>query len=49
MEDGIFALVAEVAPEDPFNTFRTHSCNDNIPGDKLYTTNNEIARNYRQN
>jgi len=37
--------VAEVAPEEPYITFRTNSYNDTILGDNLYAANSEIKRN----
>lgn len=48
-EDSLIALVAEVAPEEPYITFRTNSYNDSLPGDNLYAANSEIARNNSHN
>jgi len=39
------AMIAEVAPTKPFFTFRSNNYDDNIPGDNLYSANNEIRRN----
>ncbi len=38
------ALIAELAPTEPFLTFRNNSYADSIPGDNLYTANYQIAR-----
>ena len=43
--DSLIAIMAEVAPEAPFITFRTNSYEDSIPGDNLYAANSQIARN----
>ncbi|MCK4663503.1 MAG: T9SS type A sorting domain-containing protein [Bacteroidales bacterium] len=43
--DSLVALVAEIAPEQPFLTFRSNDYSDNIPGDNLYAANYEIKRN----
>jgi hypothetical protein len=43
--DSLIALVAEVAPQEPFITFRTNSYNDTLPGDNLYAANSQIKRN----
>jgi len=43
--DSLIALVAEVAPEDPYITFRDNSYNDTLPGDNLYAANSQIKRN----
>jgi len=43
--DSLIAMVAEVAPEEPYITFRTNSYNDTLPGDNLYAANSEIKRN----
>ena len=45
IHDSLIALIAEVAPEEPFITFRTNSYEDMMPGDNLYAANNPIARN----
>jgi len=45
VHDSMIAMVAEVAPEVPFITFRTNSYGDTIPGDNLYTANSPIKRN----
>jgi len=39
------AMIAELAPTKPYHTFRSNSFNKKIPGDNLYTANNEIGRN----
>ncbi len=46
--DSLTALVAELAPQAPFLTFRSNSYPDNIPGDNLYAANYEIRRNNHQ-
>jgi|AntAceMinimDraft_17_1070374.scaffolds.fasta_scaffold20657_1 hypothetical protein len=43
--DSLIALIAEIAPQQPVLTFRSNSYADSIPGDNLYTANNEIKRN----
>jgi len=43
--DSLIALVAEVAPELPYITFRDNSYNDSIPGDNLFAANSQIKRN----
>ena len=43
--DSLIALVAEVAPEAPYITFRTNSYNDTIPGDNLFAANSQVKRN----
>jgi len=43
--DSLIALVAEVAPEEPYITFRDNSYNDTLPGDNLYAANSQIKRN----
>jgi len=43
--DSLTALVAELAPQAPFITFRSNSYPDDIPGDNLYAANYEIKRN----
>jgi hypothetical protein len=43
--DSLIAMVAEVAPLEPFITFRTNSYNDTLPGDNLYAANSQIKRN----
>ncbi|RLD57872.1 MAG: hypothetical protein DRJ05_09005, partial [Bacteroidetes bacterium] len=48
-DDGLIALVAEVAPQNPKITFRDNSYSDNIPGDNLYAANSEIKRNNSNN
>jgi PKD repeat protein len=47
--DSLIALVAEVAPEIPYITFRTNSYNDTLPGDNLYAANAQIKRNNSRN
>ena len=46
--DSLTALVAELAPQSPYLTFRSNSYPDNIPGDNLYAANYEIKRNNHQ-
>lgn len=46
--DSLVALVAELAPQAPFNTFRSNSYPDIIPSDNLYAANYEIKRNDHQ-
>jgi len=43
--DSMIAVIAEVAPEDPYITFRTNTYSDSIPGDNLYAANRAISRN----
>lgn len=43
--DSLIALVAEVAPQEPYITFRSNAYPDDIPGDNLYAANYEIRRN----
>ncbi len=43
--DSLVAMVAEIAPTEPYITFRSNSYPDSIPGDNLYTANSQIARN----
>jgi PKD repeat protein len=43
--DSMIALIAEVAPQDPYITFRDNSYPDLIPGDNLYCANSQIKRN----
>ncbi|MFW6019614.1 MAG: T9SS type A sorting domain-containing protein [Bacteroidales bacterium] len=47
--DSLVAMVAEVASEAPFTTFRYNDFPDSIPGDNLYTANSQIARNDSMN
>ena len=47
--DSLIAMVAEIAPTVPYITFRTNAYPDSIPGDNLYTANNQIARNHSLN
>ncbi len=46
--DSLIALVAELAPQTPYNTFRSNSYPDIIPSDNLYAANYEIKRNNHQ-
>lgn len=43
--DSLIALVAELTSVSPMITFRSNAYPDSIPGDNLYTANNQIARN----
>lgn len=43
--DSLVAMVAELASTAPMHTFRSSAYPDSIPGDNLYTANNQIARN----
>ena len=43
--DSLVAMVAEITPLAPTQTFRSNSYPDSIPGDNLYTANYQIARN----
>ncbi|MBU0765620.1 MAG: hypothetical protein KJ607_12370, partial [Bacteroidetes bacterium] len=45
IEDSLIAVVAELAPQQPYVTFRTSSYSDTIAGDNLYAANSMIARN----
>jgi hypothetical protein len=47
--DSLTALIAEIAPTEPYLTFRTNSYEDLIPGDNLYAANSSIKRNNAQN
>ena len=47
--DSLTALIAELAPQSPYLTFRSNSYPDNIPGDNLYAANYQIKRNNYQN
>jgi hypothetical protein len=47
--DSLVAMVAELAPVSPTHTFRNNNYPDSIPGDNLYTANNQIARNNAMN
>ena len=47
--DSLIAMVAEIAPDVPYITFRSNAYPDSIPGDNLYTANNQIARNNSMN
>lgn len=48
LNDSLIALVAEVAPEVPYITFRDNSYNDTLPGDNLFAANSQIQRkNFR--
>jgi len=42
--DSLIAMVAEIASVTPLVTFRSNDYPDSIPGDNLYTANNQIAR-----
>jgi len=42
--DSLIALVAEIAPDKPYFTFRNNSFPDKIPGDNLYAANYPIKR-----
>lgn len=43
--DNLIALIAEIAPDKPYFTFRNNSYPDNIIGDNLYAANYPIKRN----
>jgi len=43
--DSLTALVSELAPSLPTHVYRTNNYPDSIPGDNLYSANNQIARN----
>nr|NQU90819.1 T9SS type A sorting domain-containing protein [Bacteroidota bacterium] len=47
--DSLTATIAEIAPEEPFITFRTNTYDDAIPGDNLYAANAQIKRNNANN
>ncbi|MDD4644787.1 MAG: T9SS type A sorting domain-containing protein [Bacteroidales bacterium] len=47
--DSLVAMIAEVAPTNPYLIFRSNRYEDKIPGDNLYTANNQIARNDAHN
>jgi PKD repeat protein len=48
LHDSLIALVAEVAPEAPYITFRNNSYDDLIPGDNLFAANSQIKRHNYQ-
>ncbi len=49
-EDSLIALVAELSTAEPFQVYRSNSYKkDAIPGDNLYTANQQIARNDKIN
>ncbi|MFZ4549320.1 MAG: T9SS type A sorting domain-containing protein [Bacteroidales bacterium] len=43
--DSLVAMVAELTPAAPVRTYRYNNYDDNIPGDNLYASNYQIARN----
>ncbi len=43
--DSLTAMIAEITPAAPTHTYRFNTYPDSIPGDNLYTANNQIARN----
>ena len=43
--DSLIAMIAEITPTSPYLTFRYNNYPDSIPGDNIYTANNQIARN----
>lgn len=45
IEDSLIALVVELAPVQPYITYRTNSYSDSIDGDNLYAANAMIKRN----
>ncbi len=49
MADSTIALVAEVAPIEPYLSFRNSAYADSIPGDNLYAANYQIARDSAMN
>lgn len=49
LSDSLIAVVAELSPQYPMITFRNNNYADSIPGDNLYTANNQIARNDAMN
>ena len=49
-EDSLIAMVAELSAEETFQVYRSNSYEkDAIPGDNLYTANQQIARNNKVN
>ncbi|MBN2890654.1 MAG: T9SS type A sorting domain-containing protein [Bacteroidales bacterium] len=49
VEDTLIAMVAELASDKPYTTFRNNLYEDNIPGDNLYAANSSIKRNDSHN
>ncbi|OFY97929.1 MAG: hypothetical protein A2491_18255, partial [Bacteroidetes bacterium RIFOXYC12_FULL_35_7] len=47
-EDSLIAMVAELAPQQPYTTFRYNNYNDSIDGDNLYASNDMVKRNNAQ-
>jgi hypothetical protein len=47
--DSLVAMVAELTPANPVRTYRYNNYDDNIPGDNLYASNFQIARNNMRN
>jgi len=47
--DSLIAMIAEIAPRTPYLSFRYSNYADSIPGDNIYTANNQIARNNSMN
>ncbi len=43
--DSLCAMIAELAPVTPLQTFRDNTYPDSIPGDNIYAANYEIKRN----
>jgi hypothetical protein len=43
--DDLTAIVAEITPTAPTHVYRNNTFPDSIPGDNLYSANNQIARN----
>ncbi len=49
IQDSLIAMIAEVSPAYAYRTFRYNNYSDSIPGNNLYTANNQIARNSMMN
>jgi hypothetical protein len=47
--DSLVAMVAELTPTNPVRTYRYNNYDDKIPGDNLYASNYQIARNNAHN
>ncbi|OFX38121.1 MAG: hypothetical protein A2X08_08920 [Bacteroidetes bacterium GWA2_32_17] len=46
--DSLIAMVAELAPQQPYVTFRYNNYTDSIDGDNLYAANDMVKRNNAQ-
>lgn len=44
-DSSLIAMIGEISPNAPITTFRTTNFDDAIPGDNIYSANQQIARN----